>query len=290
MTSHNQPEDRLPASTRLGYVQLTVSDLDRSVDFYQHALGFKLHRQAGLTAHLGAGQEDLLLLTGQPDAVRAPRSTGLYHFAILVPSRVDLAGSLQNLIDTQTRLQGGADHLVSEALYLADPDGNGIEIYRDRPSGEWLYENNQLKMSTDPLDFHGILAELPEQSNPWQGLHAETKLGHMHLHVAQLPSSTRFYSQVLGFELMRNYGPSAAFLAAGGYHHHVGLNTWNGVGAPPPPPQAVGLRYFTIQVPGQNEFDKLLARLVQAGISPEIHNGAIFVRDPSQNGIKITSG
>lgn len=284
------PDGRLPASTHLGYVHLTVSDLARSVDFYRGALGFKVHRQNGSTAHLGASQEDLLLLTGLPGAVRPPRSTGLYHFAILVPSRADLAAVLQNLIDTETRLQGGADHLVSEALYLADPDGNGIEIYRDRPHAEWLYENGQLQMGTDPLDFHGILAELPDEPHPWSGLPTGTKLGHMHLHVSHLPDSTHFYSEVLGFEHIMDYGGSAAFLAAGGYHHHVGLNTWNGLGAPPPPPQSVGLRYFSLQVPGQDEFEMLQARLSQASITFETQDGAIFVHDPSQNGIKITSG
>ena len=271
----------------LGYVHLTVSDLERSLRFYERALGFQIHKQEGDNAHLGAGGDNLLVLQEEPGAVKLPGRTGLYHFAVLVPSRAALAQSLNNLIETETELQGFADHLVSEAIYLADPDGNGIEIYRDRPPSDWEYENGTLKMGTEPFDFEGVLAELQRSPQVWSGLHSETVLGHMHLHVADLGLAQVFYQDVLGFDLvMRAFG-SAAFLSAGGYHHHIGINTWNGVGAPAPPPRAAGLRYFTVKLPDEGELDQLVSRLKGAKVAFERRNGGVFVRDPSENGLKF---
>jgi catechol 2,3-dioxygenase len=166
--------------TVLGFVSLTVSDLGRSLDFYQVSLGFKLHREEGDTAYLGAGKADLLVLTEIPGAVHLPHRTGLYHFAILTPSRRGLASVLKNLIEKETPIQGGADHLVSEAIYLTDPEGNGIEIYRDRPRADWEYENDTLKMGTEQLDFQGVLAELDGDSKTWDGMDQKNRLGHMH--------------------------------------------------------------------------------------------------------------
>ena len=269
----------------MGYAHLTVADLDRSLAFYQGALGFQIHRQGGNTASLGAGESDLLKLTEVPGAVHVPHWTGLYHFAILVPSRLFLAKSLRNMIDNGVALQGAADHLVSEALYLADPDGNGIEIYRDRPRDKWEYENGTLKMGTEPLDVQGLLAELENSIDNGQGLPKNTRLGHMHLHVAHLPEAVEFYEKVLGFDLLLNYGGSAAFLSAGGYHHHIGVNTWNGVGAAPPPKDSVGLRYFTILVPEQREMNALIKRLERAQVHYDERKDGIFMRDPSENGI-----
>jgi len=279
----------LHADTRLGYVHLTVSDLESSVAFYHRALGFQVHRQEDSKAYLGAGQDDLLLLTENAAAVYVPRRTGLYHFAILTPSRLVLAKVLQNLIETETPLQGGADHLVSEALYLSDPDGNGIEIYRDRPRSDWEYENGILKMGTEPLDYQGILAELGDDDGSWTGLEVETRLGHMHLHVADLEHATNFYEKVLGFDFLLTYMGTASFLSAGGYHHHIGLNTWNGVEAPPPPPDAVGLRYFTVQLANGDEREQLVNLLEKAEVNFEELKEGFFVRDPSQNGILFVS-
>ncbi len=289
MSENNHSNGTLPADTQLGYVHLIVSNLRTSVDFYQHSLGFTLHRQEQDRAYFGAGGTDLLVLTEVPGAVRLPHRTGLYHFAILVPSRLDLARSLHNLIDTETAIQGGADHLVSEAIYLTDPDGNGIEIYRDRPRSQWIYKKNQLQMATDPLDYKGLLSELDVTPERWDDLPPKTRLGHMHLHVAHLQEAQEFYNKVIGFELMLNYGGSAAFLSAGGYHHHLGINTWNGVGVPPPPLDSVGLRYFSIQLPSQNEMEKLATRINSADIFFEQREEGVFVRDPSQNGVLFTT-
>jgi catechol 2,3-dioxygenase len=273
---------------RLGYVHLTVSDLGRSLAFYQDMLGFELHQREGDNAFLGAGRDDLLALTERPGAIRVPRRSGLYHFAILVPSRLALAQSLRRLIETETNLAGGADHLVSEALYLSDPDGNGIELYRDLPRSAWKYQNGMLKMGTEALDYQGILAELENDPSPWTGLRPDTTLGHIHLHVAHLPEAQAFYERALGLDTMVDLPGSAAFLSAGGYHHHVGINTWNGVGAPPPPPDAVGLRYFTVQLPNEEEQARLVARLEKADVPFETREDGLFVQDPSQNGLVFT--
>ncbi len=275
----------LDDDTRLGYVHLIVSDLERSLAFYQQSIGLQVHRQEGGTAYLGVGQADLLALTEQPRAVRVPRRTGLYHFAILVPTRLDLAKSLRNLVETKTQLEGWADHLVSEALYLPDPDGNGIEIYHDRPRSTWQYENGHIKMATDPIDYQSLMSELAKDPSPWRGLPAGTMLGHMHLHVAHLAEAETFYREVIGLGLMLNYGGMAAFLSAGGYHHHLGINTWNGVGAAPPPENAIGLRYFVVHLTSQAEQANLIARLTQADAPFHNEGDALVVQDPSQNKI-----
>jgi catechol 2,3-dioxygenase len=277
-------------NTTLGPVSLTVAQLDRSLAFYQERLGFQVHQLTDNMARLGAGGPDILVLTEQPGARHVRGTTGLYHFAVLVPSRLELARTLRRLAETRTPLQGFADHLVSEAIYLADPDGNGIEIYRDRPRAEWVYEpNQQIRMASDPLDIEGILDELNGHDEPWSGLAAGTKLGHMHLHVAHLDDTKHFYVDILGFDLMARFGPSALFVSAGGYHHHIGLNTWAGVGAPPPPADAAGLRDFVVLLPNQAELERVLERVRGAGIATEETPAGILVRDPSRNGIVLAA-
>lgn len=275
---------KLHAQTNLGYVHLNIASLQRSIDFYQRAIGLKIIKRDGNSIYLGVGDDILLALTEIPGAIRRPRHSGLYHFAILTPSREALGRSLRNLIDTGAEIQGGADHLVSEALYLADPDGNGIEIYRDRPRSAWQYENGRLKMATDPLDYQGILEGA---RGDWQGLEPGTRLGHMHLHVADLDLATDFYEHLLGFNFLMNYMGSAAFLSVGGYHHHIGINTWNGVGAPPNPPDAVGLRYFSVNLVSEEQCQELILRLDKANWPFEERNSGILVRDPSENAILL---
>jgi catechol 2,3-dioxygenase len=283
----NGNDNTLHPQTRLGYVHLTVSDLERSLAFYTHSLGFQIRRREGDTLYLGAGKDELLVLSEHPGAALIPRRSGLYHLAILVPSRLALAQSLRRLIDNDVRLQGGADHLVSEAVYLSDPDGNGIEIYRDRPRSAWEYENGNLKMGTEALDYQGVLDELLKEPAPWHGLHLNSVLGHMHLHVASLPEAVNFYETVLGFDLTLTYRGSAAFLSSGGYHHHVAVNTWNGFSAAPPPPDSVGLRYFSVQLPTQADMDKLFDRLQATDVPYEESSRGLLVRDPSQNGVLV---
>ena len=265
---------------RIGAVHLTISSLDDSIRFYQAHLGFVVHRREERTAWLGAGGADLLVLSACERAPRARGTTGLYHFAVLVPTRADLARAFMRLVETDTLMQGAADHGVSEALYLADVDGNGIEIYRDRPRGEWPFANGQLRMGADPIDF----ADLASAASPsGAGLARETVIGHVHLHVSRLDEAQRFYVDVLGFELMQRYGPSALFVSAGGYHHHIGLNTWAGVGAPPAPPGAIGLRHFDVMLSDESARSAVEERLRAADVPIERTDEGLLVRDPAKN-------
>jgi catechol 2,3-dioxygenase len=273
-------------STTVGCVQLTIPDLARSVQFYEAQIGFTVLRRDERTAWLGAGGPDLLILSQSERAPRVRGTTGLYHFAILVPSRADLARSLKHLSATRTVLQGAADHGVSESLYLADPDGNGIEIYRDRPREQWPYERGQLRMTTDPFDFDGVLAE-PVPSGDSRALARGTRIGHMHLKVADLDASERFYVGVLGFGLTQRFGPGAIFVAADGYHHHLGLNIWESAGQPPPPTGAVGLHHFEVRLPDAAAVEAVAARIRAARIPTEETADGLLVRDPAGNAITL---
>jgi catechol 2,3-dioxygenase len=275
--------------TTIDSVHLTIADLDRSVRFYEAQLGFTIHRRDEPTAWLGAGGDDLLVVTENERAPRVRGTTGLYHFAVLVPSRAELARSLQRLVETGTAMQGFADHGVSEALYLADPDGNGIEIYRDRPRTDWPFVGGRLRMGTDPLDIDDLLREVTGGPGAWTGLAAETRIGHVHLHVSRLSDAERFYVEVLGFEVMQRYAGTALFVAAGGYHHHIGLNTWAGVGAPPPPAGAIGLRHFVVRLPTEAAIGELEQRLRTARVALEAVDGDLLIRDPARNVIRVSS-
>jgi catechol 2,3-dioxygenase len=239
----------LPADAHIGQVSLTVRDLDRSLLFYRDVLGFEEKRRDGRVSFLGApGGRVIIELHERTDTVPKPRrSSGLFHFAILVPSRAALGRSFRRLAEKRWPISGASDHLVSEALYLDDPDGLGIEIYRDRPRESWQkLMSGEIAMATDPLDLQSVHDE-PGAETPWQGLDAGTIMGHVHLHVPHLDTAEAFYCGQIGFDpILRRY-PGALFVSAGGYHHHLGLNTWAGVGAPPPPENAAGIRSFTIE-------------------------------------------
>ena len=267
---------------RIGAVHLTVADLGRLVSFYETRLGLAVRQRDSRAAWLGAGGPDLLVLHEAPTARRVPGTTGLYHFAVLVPTRRDLARSLRRLVDTRTTLQGAADHGVSEALYLGDPESNGIEIYRDRPRAEWPVVAGQLRMGTDALDLDGLLSELEAEGDTRDAasMPPATTIGHVHLHVADLAATEEFYAGVLGFELTQRFGQSAYFFAAGGYHHHVGANIWAGAGAPPPPPGALGLDHFEIVLPPK--MGSLERNPYRAPFSE--------IRDPSGNAMRFVDG
>lgn len=233
----------LPADAHIGEVDLVVSNLERSTRFYTDVLGF----DADGCRLSAPGGRVLIELHERKDAVARPRrSAGLYHFAILVPTRAALGRSLRRLSDMRWPLSGAADHLVSEALYLSDPDGLGIEIYRDRPRDTWRISGGEVAMASDPLDLQSISDE-PGADARWSGLEAGTTIGHVHLHVPDLDSAEALYCGQMGFDVMMRGYPGALFVAAGGYHHHLGLNVWAGVGAPAPPENAVGLRSFTVE-------------------------------------------
>jgi catechol 2,3-dioxygenase len=274
----------IPAPTRMGAVGLAVADLDRSIGYYEHALGLRVHGRDGSRARLGAGGGDLLVLDEQPGARPARGFTGLYHFALLLPRRVDLARWLAHVARERVRLVGLSDHFVSEAVYLSDPDEHGIEVYWDRPREAWEGKVAE-RMTTLPLDVDGLLRELEDPAHePFDGLPAGTTMGHVHLKVADVGATIAFYRDIMGFGLMAALGPSAAFLSAGGYHHHVGANTWESAGAPPPPPDTASLRQATIVLPDAAGRDTVVGRLADAGQDPApLADGDVLVRDPSGN-------
>lgn len=280
-----QPIDPL---THMGTVSLTVSNLARSLRYYQQSLGLQLQKQENGVAYCGVGQRPLLRLEEKPGAKRVRYTTGLYHFALLLPTRRDLAAVLHHLAQQQVEVDGFADHDVSEAIYLSDPDGHGIEIYRDRPRAEWEFVDGQIKMRTVSFDMAGVLGELKGQLEPFHHLPASTTMGHVHLHVAHIAEAEKFYSERLGFDLMVRYGTSASFMSAGQYHHHLGLNTWAGVGAPPPPPEALGLQWLEICVPSTAVLLPIVQRLQNVGYPVEERANGYFLQDPSHNGLLLT--
>ncbi|MDQ6774887.1 MAG: VOC family protein [Actinomycetota bacterium] len=271
---------------------MTVADLARSRDFYERGLGLRATERDDGALVLGVDGE-APLIEHMEDAGAPPRprrSTGLFHLAVLLPTRRDLAVAIRRLVEARVPLDGASDHLVSEALYLHDPDGNGIEIYRDRPREEWPHTNGSLEMATLPLDLEDIITELPPASAKDAFAPAGTKMGHVHLQVSDLDEAESFYSGVLGFDVMVKGYPGALFVSAGGYHHHIGLNTWQSLGAGPPPPEAIGLRTFDVVLPGTDELERVLGRVSEAGISAERSNGGAVVRDPAGNRVRLVVG
>lgn len=284
------PAARLDARTALGTVRLTVSDLDRSRVFYERALGLRAQQRDDGTLALGvSGEPALIELRGDSAAPRLNRhATGLYHVAILLPSRRDLAFAIARLGEARWPLDGASDHLVSEALYLSDPDGNGIEIYRDRPREQWPRTDGRLQMSTLPLDLDGVLAELAGARELQTSAPAGTRIGHVHLQVSDLDAAEAFYHGVLGFDVTVRAYFGALFVSTGGYHHHLGLNTWHSAGAAPPARGSVGLRSFTIELPDEHELAAVLGRLKAAGIATSDEHGGVLVRDPFDIGVVLT--
>ena len=286
----------LPAATAIGAVHLTVASLERARAFYEQVIGLSSVEQPDGSVLLGGAARlpPLLSLVGDSAASpRNPRETGLFHFAILVPTRRDLAVALVRLAQSGWRLDGASDHLVSEALYLTDPEGNGIEIYHDRDRSVWRREaDGQLAMATLPLDLDDLLAELetaPIDPAADAQMPQGTRIGHVHLQVAELDEIERFYAGVLGFDVMVRGYPGALFVAAGGYHHHIGLNTWNSRGGARPAAGSVGLQAYEIRLGDADAVEQALARVQAAGIATEVGpGGATMVRDPSGNGVLLT--
>jgi catechol 2,3-dioxygenase len=281
-----QASEEISAQTTIGSVHLTVADLQRSLDFYRQAIGLEMLEQANGRAALGAGGRELLLLVEEEGAKPADGYTGLYHFALLLPERADLARWLAHAERDHVPLTGLSDHYVSEAIYLRDPDGHGIEVYCDRSRELWEGQVFQ-RMTTLPLDVEGLLAEAAPGTSGFDGLPAGTVMGHVHLKVSSIPETVGFYRDVLGFELMAQLGPQAAFFSAGGYHHHVGANTWESGGASPPPPGTASLRHATIVLPDVAERDRLLGRVEEAGHRAEETADGPRVRDPSGNALVL---
>ncbi|MBS4220960.1 VOC family protein [Bacillus sp. FJAT-49711] len=278
MNYHREPV------TFVGQVNLKVQNFERSLAFYQEVIGFRAIEQTERSAKLTADGKTVLLTIQQPDNVvpKQGRTTGLYHFALLLPRRTDLAKIVQHFMEIGLRF-GSSDHLVSEALYLSDPDGNGIEIYTDRDPSKWDWENGEVEMTVDLLNFVDLLSGGKQQS--WKGLPVATVMGHIHLHVSELKKTEEFYIKGLGFEVVNRYGTQALFISDGKYHHHIGLNTWNGVGAPSPSLGSVGLESFTLILPDEEKRNRIITQLKSIGASVTEENGFIITSDPSGNRI-----
>jgi catechol 2,3-dioxygenase len=277
----------LPSQTHIGYAHLTTANLTRSLNFYADKMGFQQIGTDDEAVTLSAdGQTPHILLTEHSDWKPKPaRSTGLYHVAIRLPSRAALAQTFKQLVGFGYPFTGFSDHLVSEALYLNDPDGNGLELYRDRPRDEWQYVDNQVQMTLDALDAEKLLREAEDSA--WHPIDTTTDIGHVHLHVADLKQAQAFYVDVLGFDLAVDWSiHGAIFVSAGGYHHHIGLNIW--AGRQPQPPQTLGLRSFTINVPDAATLDQVRERLQQAAVTVEEQaDHRLWVRDPVGNALLL---
>ena len=276
----------LPDALRLGPVHLDISDLDGSIAFYERALGLRLHRRDDASAVIGAGRDDLLVLREVSKARLGGRHAGLFHFAMLFRSRLELARAVVRLASTRTRIEGAADHGVSEAIYLRDPDDNGIELYADRPREQWpppRARGERVEMYTIALDMRSLIAEAAgEERQEHAGPGLQT--GHLHLHVGDVERGLRFYRDVIGFEVMVNLG-SAAFVSAGGYHHHLAFNVWLGNDVTPRPPDTAGLREWTVLLETPEQVADVHARVQAAGIESEHRDGGFLVRDPWQTAV-----
>lgn len=286
-----RPDFSIHPTTRIGYVSLNVSDIDRSLDFYQRILGFKMvDRSSNERAFLSVERHSSHFVelwhakAGRSDTRRA----GLYHFAILLPERKYLADMFQHLSERggEVRFDGFADHLVSESIYIRDPDDIGIEVYCDRPSSQWKWYEDRVRMATERLDTENLLRE--STASGWKAMPAKTVIGHVHLHVRNLAKAMKFYREALGLNFTATY-PSAYFFAAGKYHHHVATNIWFGTSIQPASPEHAGLNHFGIELPSKEEYEKTAGRLEQykSEEMPQQHGQpeSVFLRD--MDGITI---
>jgi catechol 2,3-dioxygenase len=284
--------------TLIGHVSLTVASLERQTAFYEQVLGFKVHWRNEGQAGLGAGGRDLLLLTEKEGFRRYRGVTGLYHFAVLFPNRRELARAVKRLFTLRYQ-NYPTDHIMTKTTYLDDPEGNGIELYAESPEdGTWSLADGQyitrradgsLSDGREPLDLEALFSNLMTDDRLDVAVPAETRVGHVHLHVRDIDEAVDFYHGAIGFDLMGVARPfRMAFVSAGGYHHHVGLNTWQGEGAPPPPQDAVGLRHFQVLLPSAEALGEVVERLKHKKISIEETAQGALVRDPSGNGVVLS--
>jgi catechol 2,3-dioxygenase len=283
MTTNIVLRVRIDPQTRIGAVRLTVRDLGAMTAFYERTVGLTVLARAEDAVRLGtAGGPPLVELLHRPAAAPRPSgTTGLFHLALLVPDRVALAAAIRRVTDSGWSFTGASDHLVSEAVYLRDPEGNGVEIYRDRDPDEWDWDDGDVRMATLPLDVASVMGELPEQATPL--MPEGTVLGHVHLNVSDLAAIERFYDGILGFDVVTRAYPGALFLSAGGYHHHIGSNVWDGAGAPAPPAGAMGLDAFEVVLPHTGALDQVLAAVADAGVPTVEDASGTALTDPSGN-------
>lgn len=296
--SETDTRSSIAAETGVGAVHLAVTDGERAEEFYRDLVGLTELSRDGETISFGVPGRELVVLHPGASGPVVPRRTGLYHLAILVPSRRELARVIARL--TSRRFPNSpTDHVMTKSDYLWDPDGNGIEIYTETPEdGVWTFTDGgfaardtegNLRSGRDPIDLERLFAELGPEDDLTAPMPQETKMGHVHLHVRDVDEAVGFYSELMGFDVMgmsREIG--MAFVSAGGYHHHLGLNTWAGEGASPPPSGTAGLRFFTVELPTEGDLEWCLARLEAGGVEVASHgDGGRFVSDPSGNRVRL---
>ena len=283
------PHTSIHPDTTIGLVTLRVTDLTRSRAFYEGILAFQpLQLEAGRAVLGGQDKQPLLELLEVPGGTPQPRrATGLYHVAILFPSRADLGREFLRLVNANWEI-GQGDHLVSEALYISDPDDNGLEIYQDRPRSTWNWQNNLVRMASDPVDLRSLAEEGRRDAEPWDVLPPGTRVGHIHLQVGNIPDARRFYHDILGFDITAHM-PSALFVSAGGYHHHLGLNTWHSLNAQPTPDTSAGLHSYIIAIPTQEALQQVKERLAAHNVPFEEQQDRILVDDPWHNHVQLVA-
>jgi catechol 2,3-dioxygenase len=295
--TENKTEYSIHPATGVGPVSLTVANLETQVMFYEKAMGFKLHWREGKNAALGTGERELLRLTEEANLKKYRGVTGLYHFAVLFPNRRELAIAMTRLFALKVR-NSPTDHVMTKTTYLDDPEGNGIELYTESPEdGSWTMKDGKYETrwadgrwsdGREPLDVDALFKHLKDDDRVDTPIPPETKMGHVHLHVRDIPEALDFYHGVLGFDIKGHAKEfHMAFVSAGGYHHHIGLNTWQGEGAPPPPADAVGLRHFTVDFPNQPALDEVVAKVEKADIPYNQTEDGLLLHDPSQNGVVL---
>lgn len=277
----------LPDEAKLGAAHLKVASLDRAVPFYENVLGLVEHGRDGDVARLGVGGEDLIVLREVPGARSVSRHSGLYHVAILYPTQLELARAAQRIAEQRVPIQGASDHGTHEAIYLPDPDGNGLELAWDRAPELWPDVTQIDKIAPQPLDMGGLFNLVSGRESVTEADGA-TAVGHMHLHVGDIDESQHFYRDLLGFDLKTKIDV-AAFVSAGGYHHHLAFNTWQGRGAPPAPEDAAGLDWWTLELPAE-AVAGARERLSDGGVDTEDVDGGFEAADPSGNRVRVVVG
>lgn len=281
---------KIPDNTKILSADIKVIYLKDSLNFYSHLMGFKIISQTENTAMLTANGRlpYILQLHEVKNAIHKPLgSTGLFHIAIRLPSRKELARVFLRLFDNKVKFQGFSDHLVSEAIYLEDPDENGVELYCDRPREEWQYKMGQVEMSTLPLNLNVLTNEL-DNRNVFNGIHPDTDIGHIHLCVSDIKKAQNFYSLLPGMNVTNSAYHSAMFFSAGGYHHHVGTNIWSSKNGSPAPANAVGLFNYTIQIPDEEYIKSIQSRAEESNLLLEPFNGkSLVISDYDKNKITV---
>ena len=281
MIFHQKP------ATYVGEVQLKVSNLSESIRFYEEVIGLTVKDKSASQASFTTNGKDTLLTIIEPEDIQSKKgqTTGLYHFALLLPTRADLAQVVKHFIQDEIRFATG-DHLVSEAIYLADPDGNGIEIYADRDPAEWEWQDGEVAMTTVAVDIEDLLQETT--TDAWHGLPENTVMGHIHLQVNDLEENEKFYIDGLGFSVVNRYGDSALFISDHDYHHHIALNTWSSRNARHAEESETGIHAYTILFPSEEVRNEKIAQLKRIGATIHEENGDYYTYDPSHIKLILT--